>query len=267
MDGNTHFMIGIIFAEILYVTVVSKYLKKDQAIYSRALMWFLGGLGGWSPDGDGLSGVFENVLTQARPWSIDLFYEYHRAYSHGIVALAVTIAMVIVGIVCFNASKEGHEESTESRLARKKVLPIYGMLAMLAGFLFYSDATKYYAFFFLLGAMVFFTWTLVTAGTPLYAVAFFGAALFHHLCDFIQCKWNPFAPWDPNVMVGLFLYCNGYNNVFYYILEIPPHIVVLILLFIRINQYVKNKRVTSENVIDKDMDIEAEIIEDGDEKI
>ena len=223
-------------------------------------MWLLGGLGGWSPDGDGLSGVFENVLTQARPWSIDLFYEYHRAYSHGIVALAVTITMVIIGIVYFNARKEVHDENVESRAARRKVSPIYGILAMLAGFLFYSDATKYFAFFFLLGAMVFFTWTLVTTGTPLYAVAFFGAALFHHLCDFIQCKWNPLAPWDPNAMVGLFLYCNGYNSFWYYLLEIPPHVIVVILLIVRAMQYFKKKRM-------KDDRAELEMLENDNEKI
>ena len=102
-------------------------------------------------------------------------------------------------------------------------------------------------YFSLLGMMVFYARTLAHSAKPYYALVFFSAALSHQICDFIQCEWNPFGPWDLTVFWGLFLACNGctYCNfyglpqipivspyqqiVFFDIFELIPHFLVLII--------------------------------------
>lgn len=172
--------------------------------------------------------------------------------------------MFLVGLVVFKSRGDVQGETTEQAPQKNKILPVYGLVVMVGGFLFYSESTKFIAYFFILGAMVFLAWTLFAVKTLLYVVTFFGRALLHHLADFIQCDWNPFGPWAPDIVVGLFLWCD-YNNILFYLIEIPPYVIVLVLIIIRTGQYMKNKEMKQGTDVDPDTLVEIDNL-DNDEK-
>jgi hypothetical protein len=222
-------------------------IVKVDLKYKRYLIWLWGAIGGWSPDMDSLGGPFANIINGGtEPWSFSLFYKYHRDFSHSIGFLIVTIIGILV---LFNTLKKGDQNTKEpNNNTRNQRFITYGFVAMIAGFLIYSRGTRYFAFFFIIGTMAFLIWAFHRGGVPLYGLAFFAGALLHHVCDFIQCEWNPLAPWDPTVEIGLGLYCGYQNILLYYPIEITPHIIVFIMLVYRLVKFTMNKPERKEKI-------------------
>ncbi len=230
MLGNTHVMYGFILAEIIYHVSIKD--TKNASFYKRTLLWLWGMIGGFSLDLDGLSGVFANLIFQDRPWSFDLFEQYHRQFSHGLGFLITTLFSII--IIYLAIIRPAKLQPTRPKFLEGR-LSLLALVMFISGFLIYNDYTKYFAFFFILAMMLFLTLGFIQDNKPFYGIAFFGGALLHHVCDFIQCEWNPFGPWAPQVEVGLFLYCGGitdsiYNLTMNVIFEFTPHFIVLIII-------------------------------------
>lgn len=79
----THMGIGIIFAEILLRVIDDdSEFRKDN----RPLLWFLGALGGLSPDLDAIPTFFTG----------EHIYTYHHYFTHTFLAVGVLLVLIIV---------------------------------------------------------------------------------------------------------------------------------------------------------------------------
>lgn len=242
VDGNTHAVHGILLAELVFLVARRRLNGSSSSLggFSRAWAWFLGALGGWSIDMDGISGVAENVLTGARPWTADLVYVYHREFSHGIAVLAVTAACLAACLLAYRRRpatglppRDLHVLPPVLGIPRPWLRAV-AIAALVAAYAMYGAATRFLALAAILLAMVLVAWTFIDAGQPLHGIIFFAAAMLHHLADAIQCEWNPLGPWAPDVEIGFFLYCGGRvetprNAFFFTIFEIVPHVLLAIV--------------------------------------
>lgn len=254
--GNTHMAYGFILSELVFILWIRN--SGEALRYNRVILWFVGMLGAWSPDLDGASGLIDNIFTRNQPWSEDVFLLYHRHFSHSIGFLIITLFCFLLLVYIAKKhyrSKNAEKKENMNPLGQVTIKydrwNIIGFGVVFAGFLIYNEYTKYFAYFFILGAMIFFALTFVKNDKPFYGIAFFGGALTHHLCDFIACEWNPFGPWRPDIEIGIFLYCGDftdslYNIIMYSIFEIPPHILVLIII-LRVRKEIKKYRFENTN--------------------
>lgn len=244
MLGNTHLMYGLILGELIFSYIAVRSGQQNR--YNRPIFWLMGMLGSYFPDFDGISGIGENLFFGGTSWDIGIFERYHRHFTHSLGFLIVPLILLIVSIVFFRAKIKKHAPLTkfteESKIhpfgqvpAEKDPLNIIIFVIILIQFLLFNDTTKFYIFFSILISLAVFAWLFLRNNHPLYAIAFFGGILLHQLCDFIQCEWNPFGPWDWQKLTGLFLYCSFAVGIAKYwilfsIFEITPHIIVVILL-------------------------------------
>lgn len=274
MLGNTHMMYGIILAEILWVGYVRRHPGEERR-YSRWMFWIVGALGGWSPDLDGLSGIVGNLIVLHEEWGDWVFYVYHRKFSHSLGFL-VTMVFAVAWLAVYEHKARPRRQRVNTPAPQPTAVPrrlagtkdgavslhpnlhplgqvplerhnlnVVGCVLVVLGYAAYNDATKYYAYFFTIGAMVVFAWTFVRKDNPLYGIVFFGAAILHQACDFLACHWNPFGPWSPwDPAWGLHLYCDFKTNptplttALFILFEILPHGIVVVLL-VRVSRDVR----------------------------
>ncbi len=266
MNGFTHLIYGFIVAHIIFII----FVRKSEAVknHNLPMLWILGMIGAWSPDMDSLGGFFENLFTGKGSLS-EGFMRYHRDFSHSLIFLSVTVACFLI---TFYYAKKSYKRLSSEEIRSNhpfgevpleiNKLSIITFIIMIIAFSFYNNTTKYVATFLILASMVLFAWSLIKIKKPYYGVVFFLAALSHHICDPINCEWNPFGPWRPDIEVGLFLYC-GENwtelswVILFSVFEITPYIVVLILLITSIRQFKRynslksQERINSKTSLDK----------------
>lgn len=256
MLGNTHLMYGLIIGELSFSYIAVKFGQQNQ--YNRAIFWLIGMLGSYFPDFDGLSGIGENLFFGGNFWGLETFERYHRHFSHSLGFLIVPLILLTLLIIIFRDKlKKGsslpftpmktNNHPFGQVPAQKDPLNIVIFIAILIQFLLFNDTTKFYIFFTILASLIIFAWSFIRNNHPLYGIAFFGGILMHHLCDFIQCEWNPFGPWDWQNLTGLFLYCSFAVGIarywiFFSIFEITPHIIVAIIIIKSIQISARNKK-------------------------
>ncbi len=240
------------------------FIRKSEAVknHNLPMLWILGMVGAWSPDMDSLGGFFESLFTGKGTLS-EGFLRYHRDFSHSLIFLSVTVGCFLITFYYAKKSYKGiSPEEIRSNHPFGEVpldirrITIITFSIMVIAFALYKSTTKYFATVLILASMMLFAWSLIKVKKPYYGVVFFLAALSHHLCDPINCEWNPFGPWRPDIEVGLFLYCGERINelswvILYSIFEITPFIVVAILFLSSIRKLkryklVKNQEIKSE---------------------
>lgn len=255
MLGNTHLMYGFILGELMFSYVAVK--SNQQNKYNRPLFWLLGMVGSYFPDFDGLSGIGENLLFRGDSWGIFIFERYHRHFSHSLGFLIVPMILLFSLILVFKSRiKKEYSLPTEGNLkkhpygqfpAEKDTLSIIIFFIIFFQFFLFNETTKFYIFFSILISLIFFAWSFIRSNQQLYGITFFSGILLHHLCDFIQCDWNPFGPWDWQNLTGLFLYCSPAVGIARYwilfsVFEITPHLIVIL----QIRKILKQKRLFEE---------------------
>ncbi len=254
-------MYGFIIAELIWLINIKK--SPENPYYKQYELWIWGLIGGALPDLDGITGVVNNALFNHLPWTIDILQLYHRAYSHSLAFLGMTVILLIISIVIIRNQPKTNLQTLHRITPNQHKLPIYGFLIILITFCIFNYENYIWmniSFILILGSLVFFAWTLWKIKQPWIAVVFFLAAIAHQFCDMIQCEWNPFGPWASGIFWGLGLYCNGCGYCGYYgytalaavsntiywtwftIFEIPPHIIVAIIVIVAIKYYYQNKR-------------------------
>lgn len=232
MMGYTHLMYGILLAEIIWVWKLQNTPLQKQ--YNRITCWILAMLGSLIPDMDAISSVFSNLTYEHYPWGGLAFEIYHRTFSHSLVFLLTTIFIVLFLARVIPSShpdrrKMEYFEIPLNPLGKmnesKDRLPIFFGFIFVCSFLLFNIRNEIWMNFALgmiIVSMILFAWSFIKINKPYYAIYIFSAAILHQICDFVNCEWNPYGPWDPTVLWGLFLYCGGCNYCPQYGIVIPP---------------------------------------------
>jgi uncharacterized membrane protein len=252
---------GFLIAELLWRLKIRN--TSLQAKYNRALFWLLGMIGAISPDLDILSSIFANFAYYHYSWESVAFEIYHRVFSHGLVYLSVMIIIVVtikmqIPKIHKEIQKELQFENMLGNMSKpKEKLPKILLLLWVLSFLLFNNldyAWMNISLAIICIMMVIFAWSFLRIKLPYYSFVFFLAALSHPLCDFINCEWNPYGPWDMSVIWGLFLYCGpcGYCSeygitiiaspigqywLFFSIFELIPLIIALIVFLTIVKKY------------------------------
>lgn len=251
MNGFAHMLYGLIFAEILFQVLVKKTGENNN--YNRIVLWLCGFIGGWLPDMDSLSGFFEALLITGELITSETFLRYHRDFTHGFLFLIPMILIIIV-LVLKTKKNFKREPDTGTILHPLGQIPVkidwvsFGAFwIMVLSFSSYNSNTMYFSAVFIVGTMILLGSAFFQGRKPLYGIIFFGAAVLHHLCDFIQCEWNPFGPFNQDIEYGFFLYCRDtgtelYRQIMEVSFEITPIFIALGIILYTLRDFSNYKK-------------------------
>lgn len=243
MVSTTHIAIGLIVGEVCWQTVRR---NGQSGYYWRGWFWLLGIIGGYSPDFDGLSGIGAILFFRNQDSFSTAIFRYHRSFSHGLVFFFTALVSILI-LLYYN--KRLNLEKLEVEHPFGKVPPetsrLNGslMILFILTFFLYYEQTKFPIFFTLIALQGMLLCSYIRDKRPWYGLVFFLGALSHQFADFINCRWQPFAPWDSSIEWGLYINCAEWNNLFLkLIIEGPFHLIAGLIVINGLFQLRKYKK-------------------------